>query len=87
MAQTDLKKLSIIIPCYNEDATLAHLVDRVLNADTSGLELEIVIVNDASSDKSAEIAKSAWIGSAPVPSIIVASRKTMSKCSSIMENI
>jgi glycosyltransferase involved in cell wall biosynthesis len=51
------KKLSIVIPCFNEEATLAHLVDRVVNADTCGLEIEVLIVNDASSDGSAEIAR------------------------------
>ncbi|MBT3361011.1 MAG: glycosyltransferase family 2 protein [Rhodospirillales bacterium] len=58
MPPLNLKKLSVVIPCYNEESTLAQLVDRVTSADTSGLDLEILIINDASTDGSAEIAKS-----------------------------
>jgi len=57
-ARFNSKKLSVVIPCYNEETTLVELVDRVVNADTCGLDLEVLIVNDASTDGSAEIAKS-----------------------------
>jgi glycosyltransferase involved in cell wall biosynthesis len=49
---SQFKKLTVIIPCYNEESTLESLVNRVLEADTCGLELEIVLVDDASSDAS-----------------------------------
>ena len=39
-------RVSIIIPCFNEESTLETLVDRILDADTCGLELEVVIVDD-----------------------------------------
>jgi glycosyltransferase involved in cell wall biosynthesis len=45
-------KLSVVIPCYNEAATLETLVGRVLAADVLGLEKELVIVDDGSSDDS-----------------------------------
>jgi len=48
--------LSIIIPCFNEEKTLEQLVSRVLAADVRGLEREIIIVDDASRDRSPEIA-------------------------------
>lgn len=48
-------KLSVIIPCYNEEKTLASVVGRVLDADRCGLELEIIIVDDGSKDGSAEV--------------------------------
>lgn len=51
------KTLSVVIPCFNEEATLEALVDRVTGADTSGLELEVVIVDDRSSDTSWDIAE------------------------------
>ena len=47
-----LKLLSIIIPCYNEAATIANIVDRVLAADIGGMEKEIVIIEDGSTDSS-----------------------------------
>jgi glycosyltransferase involved in cell wall biosynthesis len=50
-------KLSIVIPCYNEEKTLEAIVDRVLVADRCGLELEIVIVDDGSRDRSVEVMK------------------------------
>ncbi|MEO5374897.1 MAG: glycosyltransferase family 2 protein [Alphaproteobacteria bacterium] len=53
-----MRSLSVIIPCYNEAATLEALVNRVLGADTRGLELEVVIVDDASRDGSEGVARS-----------------------------
>jgi glycosyltransferase involved in cell wall biosynthesis len=42
--------ISIIIPAYNEQNTIKHLLDKVEKADTRGLQKEIIIVDDASSD-------------------------------------
>ena len=50
-----MSKLSVVIPCYNEEATLETLVGRVLNAERCGLELEVVIVDDGSRDRSGEV--------------------------------
>jgi len=50
-------KLSVVIPCYNEAATLKTVVERVLGADILGLEREVIIVDDASSDGSGDIAE------------------------------
>jgi len=49
-----IKKLSIIIPCFNEEGTIEALVDRVADADSLGLEKEIIIIDDGSFDGSAE---------------------------------
>ncbi len=49
-----MKKLSLIIPVYNEQATLSQLLNKVETVDF-GLEKEIVIVNDASTDGTAQI--------------------------------
>lgn len=43
-------KLSIIIPVYNEEQTITELVDRVRGVDIGGIEKEIIIANDGSSD-------------------------------------
>ena len=45
-------KLSVLIPVYNERATLSRVVDRVLAVP---LELEIICVDDGSTDGSREI--------------------------------
>ena len=48
-------KLSIIIPCYNEEKTLEKIVERVLKF--KDLEKEIIIVDDCSTDNSKIIIK------------------------------
>lgn len=48
-------KLSVIIPCYNERATIREIVRRVQDAPCLGLEREIVVVDDCSGDGSREI--------------------------------
>jgi len=52
-----MNKLSVVIPCYNEEQTLAQVVEKVGGADTAGLEMEIVIVDDCSADASLNIAQ------------------------------
>jgi dolichol-phosphate mannosyltransferase len=49
--------LSIVIPCYNEEKTLASCVDTVLKIEDESLQLQLIIVNDCSTDKSAEVAE------------------------------
>ena len=46
-------KLSIIIPCYNEEKTISRIVDKV--DAFKPFEKEIIIVNDCSSDSSKKI--------------------------------
>ena len=46
-------KLSIIIPCYNEVATISEIVKQVLAIDHQ--DLEIIIIDDASNDGTREI--------------------------------
>jgi glycosyltransferase involved in cell wall biosynthesis len=46
------KCLSVVIPVYNEEATLAIVVDRLLELPQL---LEIVIVDDCSTDKTAQV--------------------------------
>ena len=48
---------SIVIPCYNEEKTLRNTVNRVLEIKDDTLQLELVIVDDCSQDKSLEIAR------------------------------
>ena len=50
-------KLSIVIPCYNEEKTLKECVDRVLKIAEDNLFLEIIIVDDHSNDNSYSIAR------------------------------
>jgi glycosyltransferase involved in cell wall biosynthesis len=48
-----LKKLSIIIPCYNEEKLIPAVLEKVLKTDLNyNLEKQIVVVNDGSTDNS-----------------------------------
>lgn len=51
-------ELSIIIPIYNEEKTIAKVIQRCINADKLSLTYEIIIINDCSNDKSVDIANS-----------------------------
>ena len=45
------KKLSIIIPVYNEEKFIDTVINKVLEANSLGLEKEIIIVDDGSFDQ------------------------------------
>jgi len=45
-----LRKLSVIIPSFNEGNTIENVVKKVLSADIMNLLLEIIIVDDHSGD-------------------------------------
>ena len=51
-----IRKLSVVIPVFNEEETLAAVVRRVSETEI-GLEKEIVIVDDGSTDATAEKAR------------------------------
>ncbi|MBO5215703.1 MAG: glycosyltransferase family 2 protein [Clostridia bacterium] len=50
------KKISIIIPCYNCESTLVRCLDSILSQTYENIE--VIIANDGSSDKTEEIALS-----------------------------
>lgn len=51
-----MSKLSVIIPAFNEEATILQILDRVRHAEYGeNIELEIVVVNDASTDRTEEL--------------------------------
>ena len=52
-----IQTLSVIIPAYNEEATIAETFNRVLATDSLGLSLQIVLVDDYSRDSTWEIMK------------------------------
>lgn len=47
-------KLSVVIPVYNAENTIADLVNEV-NVQLSGIQHEIILVNDGSKDKTSQI--------------------------------
>lgn len=52
------KKLSIVVPAYNEEATVAAILDKLQSVELiNGIRKELIVVNDASSDRTDEIVK------------------------------
>ncbi|MEK6840965.1 MAG: glycosyltransferase family 2 protein, partial [Nanoarchaeota archaeon] len=48
-------KLSIIMPVYNEEKTIEKIIERVQKVNLGKIKKEIIIVNDASKDRSLNI--------------------------------
>ncbi len=49
------KKISIIIPVYNEKNTISQCIDNVVNSDTENIEKEIIVSDNNSNDGTKEI--------------------------------
>ena len=48
-------KLSIIIPCYNEERSIETVINKVLNQEYKNIE--IIVVDDCSQDSTTDILK------------------------------
>jgi glycosyltransferase involved in cell wall biosynthesis len=55
-----MKLLSVVIPAYNEERFVGMLIERIEAVDLSplGYAMELIVVDDASKDRTAEIAAS-----------------------------
>ena len=54
-----MKKVSVILPALNEEKTIGETIDEILRTDmeTSGYDVEILVVNNGSIDKTRAIAE------------------------------
>jgi glycosyltransferase involved in cell wall biosynthesis len=55
MAKT--KKLSVVMPCYNEKETIEKIIDEVMAVNLGQTKKEIIIVDDGSKDGTRDILK------------------------------
>jgi len=46
-----MKLLSVIIPVYNEEATVYQILERIVESQTEGVGKEIIVIDDYSTDK------------------------------------
>lgn len=53
-----MPKVSIVIPAYNEEASIGNLLEVILKVDLKaiGFEREIIVIDDGSKDKTSEVA-------------------------------
>ena len=52
-----MKKITIIVPCYNEEAVLDSFYKEIKNWYNSNYEMNLLFVNDGSKDKTLDIIK------------------------------
>ncbi|QQG38446.1 MAG: glycosyltransferase family 2 protein [Candidatus Woesearchaeota archaeon] len=50
-------KLSVVIPTYNEEKNIGRCIDSILNSNYNKNRIEIIVVDDSSKDKTADIVK------------------------------
>lgn len=51
------KRLIVIVPAKDEEATIAELLDRLACVRIPGCELSVIVVDDGSADRTAELAR------------------------------
>jgi glycosyltransferase involved in cell wall biosynthesis len=74
------QKLSIVIPIYNEASTITEILDKVLSVTLiTGIQKEIILVNDASTDASEEVIKSYLAGLENSPFVYYSHKKNQGK--------
>ena len=54
----DIKKLSVIVPVYNEEKTIITTLRRIEETKDDRIEYEIIVINDGSKDNTLELLKS-----------------------------
>ena len=52
-----MAKISIIIPCFNEERYIAHCIESIVQSNIDHEEAEIIFVDGNSGDKTVEIIK------------------------------
>ena len=55
MSKKKISKITILIPVYNEEATISKCLDNVINSDTLGIPKEIIISDNNSTDGTKKI--------------------------------
>ena len=52
-----MKLLAVVVPAKDEEATIGELLDRIARVQVPGHELHVIVVDDGSTDRTAEIAR------------------------------
>lgn len=54
----EIRKLSVIMPAYNERATVLEAIERSLSVNLGEIEIELIVVDDGSTDGTRELLQS-----------------------------
>jgi cellulose synthase/poly-beta-1,6-N-acetylglucosamine synthase-like glycosyltransferase len=57
LSDDELLTVSVIIPAYNEEKSIAKTINSILNSDYPANKFEVIVVDDGSKDKTLEIAR------------------------------
>ena len=54
------KKITLMVPCYNEEASIASVIEGIplKKLNHAGFKIEVLVIDNNSTDKTAEIARS-----------------------------
>ncbi|MFO8042995.1 MAG: glycosyltransferase family 2 protein, partial [Alkalispirochaeta sp.] len=63
------RRLSVIIPARNEAGSIGTLLDSLANAAPEETPVEVIVVDDGSSDRTAEIAATRGVRTIPAGSL------------------
>jgi glycosyltransferase involved in cell wall biosynthesis len=86
-AGSSIQVLSIIIPVYNEASTIHQVLENVCAVNLmDGISKEIIVINDGSTDKSADIIKK-YISNSGAPVKYVSNPVNKGKGASVAEGI
>ena len=79
-------RLSIIIPMYNEESTIAQVLDEIAQVVLEGITKQIIAVDDGSTDRSAEIVQQ-FVEGSPLDVNLVISPENRGKGAAIRRGL
>lgn len=82
-----MEKLSVIVPAYNEERTIELILDELCALEIDGIELEILVINDCSTDGTRSVLER-YMDKNPASSItLIEQEKNMGKGAAIRRGI
>ena len=79
--------LSVVIPAFNEEKTIQSILDQILQVDLEGMKIELVVINDCSTDRTRELVND-YISTHPGDSIrLIDQEKNRGKGAAIRRGI
>ncbi len=57
LPDSELPPVSVLVPCHNEEMVIASAIEALLALDYPADKLELLVINDGSTDRTAEVAR------------------------------